>query len=277
MSRFTTRITSLALSIALVTGVTHQAFAEENTAKIPEKAKTEKWLVNSPQGKFTTANIDVRQGTWMNVDISPDGKTLAFDLLGDIYTLPIEGGEATALMTDIAWQMQPRFSPDGQHIAFTSDEDGGDNLWIMKADGSAGKAVSSETFRLLNSPAWSPDGNYIVGRKHFTGSRSLGAGEVWMYHKTGGNGVMLTKRPNEQKDLGEPAFSHDGKYVYFSQDATPGKTFHYSKDSEKGIYKIKRLDLESGEIKVVISGKGGAIRPVPSPDGKYLAYISYTT
>jgi imidazolonepropionase-like amidohydrolase/Tol biopolymer transport system component len=274
MSRFTTRITSLALSIALVTGVTHQAFAEENTAKIPEKAKTEKWLVNSPQGKFTTANIDVRQGTWMNVDISPDGKTLAFDLLGDIYTLPIEGGEATALMTDIAWQMQPRFSPDGQHIAFTSDEDGGDNLWIMKADGSAGKAVSSETFRLLNSPAWSPDGNYIVGRKHFTGSRSLGAGEVWMYHKTGGNGVMLTKRPNEQKDLGEPAFSHDGKYVYFSQDATPGKTFHYSKDSEKGIYKIKRLDLESGEIKVVISGKGGAIRPVPSPDGKYLAYIS---
>ena len=274
MSRFTARISSLALSIALVAGAGHQAFAEENTAKTPEKNKAEKWSVNNPQGEFTTAKIDVRQGTWMNVDISPDGKTLVFDLLGDIYTLPVDGGEATALMTDIAWQMQPRFSPDGQHIAFTSDEDGGDNLWIMKADGSAGKAVSSETFRLLNSPAWSPDGNYIVGRKHFTGSRSLGAGEVWMYHKTGGNGVMLTKRPNEQKDLGEPAFSHDGKYVYFSQDATPGKTFHYSKDSEKGIYKIKRLELESGEIKVVVSGKGGAIRPVPSPDGKYLAYIS---
>ena len=242
--------------------------------KTSEETKTEKWSVNKPQGEFTTAKIDVRQGTWMNVDISPDGKTLVFDLLGDIYTLPIEGGEAKALMTDIAWQMQPRFSPDGKHIAFTSDEDGGDNLWIMKADGSEGKAVSSETFRLLNSPAWSPDGNYIVGRKHFTGSRSLGAGEVWMYHKTGGNGVMLTKRPNQQKDLGEPAFSHDGKYVYFSQDATPGKTFHYSKDSEKGIYKIKRLELATGEIDVVVSGKGGAIRPVPSPDGKFLAYIS---
>ncbi|MGB1263895.1 MAG: TolB family protein, partial [Cognaticolwellia sp.] len=241
MSKFSSRVSSLALSIALVLGTSQTAIADDAVAKNPEKAKAEKWSVNSPQGEFTTAKIDVRQGTWMNVDISPDGKTVVFDLLGDIYTMPIAGGEAKALMTDIAWQMQPRFSPDGKHIAFTSDEDGGDNLWIMKADGSAGKAVTSETFRLLNSPAWSPDGNYLVGRKHFTGSRSLGAGEVWMYHKTGGNGVMLTKRPNEQKDLGEPAFSHDGKYVYFSQDATPGKTFHYSKDSEKGIYKIKRL------------------------------------
>ena len=274
MSKFTSRISSVALSVALILGTGQYATAADGDKKVTEEAKAEKWSVNNPQGEFTKAKIDVRQGTWMNVDISPDGETLVFDLLGDIYTLPIEGGEATALMTDIAWQMQPRFSPDGKHIAFTSDEDGGDNLWIMKADGSEGKAVSSETFRLLNSPAWSPDGNYIVGRKHFTGSRSLGAGEVWMYHKTGGNGVMLTKRPNQQKDLGEPAFSPDGKYVYFSQDATPGKTFHYSKDSEKGIYKIKRLDLATGEIKVVVSGKGGAIRPVPSPDGKYLAYIS---
>jgi len=266
--RLKTKINTLAMTIALVTS--SSAFSESaDTEK-----KEEKWSVNAPQGEFKTVNIDVSQGTWMNVDISPDGKTLVFDLLGDIYTLPIEGGEATALMTDIAWQMQPRFSPDGKHIAFTSDEDGGDNLWIMKTDGSDGKAVTSETFRLLNSPAWSPDSNYLVGRKHFTGSRSLGAGEVWLYHKTGGSGVMLTKRPNEQKDLGEPAFSHDGKYVYFSQDATPGKTFHYSKDSEKGIYKIKRLELTTGEIDVVVSGKGGAIRPVPSPDGKYLAYIS---
>ncbi len=274
MSKFKSRISSLTLGVALVLGTSHSVLADENITKKTEESTVEKWSVNNPQGEFTTAKIDVRQGTWMNVDISPDGKTVVFDLLGDIYTLPIEGGEATALMTDIAWQMQPRFSPDGKYIAFTSDEDGGDNLWIMNADGTGGKAVSSETFRLLNSPAWSLDGDYLVGRKHFTGSRSLGAGEVWMYHKTGGNGVMLTKRPNEQKDLGEPAFSHDGKYVYFSQDATPGKTFHYSKDSEKGIYKIKRLELATGEIKVVVSGKGGAIRPVPSPDGKYLAYIS---
>lgn len=267
MSKRISTLSSLALALSMA--LSNSALADEAKA---EEAKP--WSVNEPQGEFITAKINVDQGTWMNIDVSPDGKTIVFDLLGDIYTLPITGGKATPLMTDIAWQMQPRFSPDGKHIAFTSDEAGGDNLWLMDADGGNQHAITNETFRLLNSPAWSPDGNYLVGRKHFTGSRSLGAGEVWLYHKTGGQGVMLTKRPNQQKDLGEPSFSHDGKYVYFSQDATPGKTFHYSKDSEKGIYKIKRLELETGEIDVIISGKGGAIRPTPSHDGKYLAYIS---
>jgi imidazolonepropionase-like amidohydrolase/Tol biopolymer transport system component len=276
MSQICKKISALSLLVVtlvlpLSTVVKAEAVAEKNAKDSADK-KT--WSVNEPQGKFLDAKIDVTSGTWMNLDVSPDGKTLVFDLLGDIYTLPIGGGEASALMTDIAWQMQPRFSPDGKHIAFTSDEDGGDNLWIMNRDGTNGKAVSKEEFRLLNSPAWSPDGNYLVGRKHFTSSRSLGAGEVWLYHKTGGNGVMLTKRANDQKDLGEPAYSADGKYVYFSQDATPGKTFHYSKDSVKGIYKIKRLELATGDIDTIISGKGGAIRPTPSPDGKYIAFIS---
>ncbi len=264
MSKKFPKLSTLALTLGVC--LSTPAFASE--------AKEEKWSVNDPQGRFAKAKIDVTQGTWMNVDISPDGKTIVFDLLGDIYTMPISGGQATPLMTDIAWQMQPRFSPDGKYIAFTSDEDGGDNLWVMNADGSNAKAITDETFRLLNSPAWSPDSNYLVGRKHYTGSRSLGAGEVWLYHKTGGSGAMLTKRPNEQKDLGEPAYSPDGKYIYFSQDATPGKTFHYSKDSEKGIYKIKRLELETGEIEELITGKGGAIRPTPSPDGRFLAFIS---
>ncbi|WNC71677.1 amidohydrolase family protein [Thalassotalea psychrophila] len=251
------------------------AFSAEETVEVANKEeKKAEWVVDEPQGEFITAKVNVNQGTWMNVDISPDGKNIVFDLLGDIYIMPVSGGDAKVLTSDIAWQMQPTFSPDGKHIAFTSDQGGGDNIWVMEVDGSNQTAVTNETFRLINSPAWSPDGDYIVARKHFTGSRSLGAGEVWMYHKTGGEGMMLTKRPNEQKDLGEPAFSPDGKYVYFSQDATPGKTFHYSKDSEKGIYKIKRLDRETGEIEVILSGRGGAIRPTPSPDGTKIAYIS---
>ncbi len=248
----------------LVSSLLAPAFAAEEPSK---------WDVNKPQGIFKTVQINTQSGTWMNVDVSPDGKTLAFDLLGDIYVMPMQGGTPTRLTSDIGWQMQPSFSPDGRSITYTSDEGGGDNIWLMDVDGGNQRAVTNETFRLLNSPTWSPDGQFIVARKHFTNTRSLGAGEVWMYHKNGGSGVMLTKKANDEKDLGEPAFSPDGKYVYFSQDDTPGKTFHYSKDSEQGIYAIKRFDKETGEIEVLLEGPGGAIRPTPSPDGKYLAYI----
>ncbi|TMP02030.1 amidohydrolase, partial [Pseudoalteromonas sp. S3178] len=254
--------TILALSVSLALGHVNAAEKDE-----------QKWQVDSPKGQFVDAAISVEQGTWMNIDVSPDGKTVVFDLLGDIYTMPMGGGTATKLTSDIAWQMQPRFSPNGKSIAFTSDQGGGDNIWTMDLDGENQHAVTDETFRLLNSPAWSPDGDYLVARKHFTASRSLGAGEVWLYHKAGGKGVQLTKRENDQKDLGEPMFSPDGRYVYFSHDATPGKTFHYSKDSVAGIYKIKRYDRATGEIETVIDIMGGAIRPTPSPDGKKLAYI----
>lgn len=260
--------TKTALASLIALSLSSYAIADET------KSEKKAWDVNAPQGVFEDAKINVSEGTWMNIDVSPDGKEIVFDLLGDIYKMPISGGEAKLLASGIAWQMQPTYSPDGKHIAFTSDQGGGDNIWVMNSDGTNQKAVTKETFRLLNSPAWSPDGDYIVARKHFTSGRSLGAGEVWMYHKTGGSGVKLTKRPNDQKDLGEPSFSPDGKYVYFSQDATPGKTFHYSKDSVKGIYKIKRLDRETGDIDTIISKMGGAIRPTPSPDGKKLAYIS---
>ncbi len=260
-------LTPLCAAIALSFSL--PSFADEASAE-----KVAEWQVNAPaNAPLQQVDINVTEGTWMNISVSPNGENIVFDMLGDIYQMPIEGGEAKVIAKGIAWQMQPVYSPDGKYIAFTSDEDGGDNIWIMEADGSNARAVTEETFRLLNSPAWSPDSQYLVARKHYTGSRSLGAGEVWMYHVAGGEGIKLTERPNEQKDLGEPAYSPDGRYIYFSQDATPGKTFHYSKDSVKGIYKIKRYDTQTGDIEVLIEGTGGAIRPTPSPDGTKLAYI----
>lgn len=261
----TQKLTPLYTAMALTLGISSFAYAEDDKVK---------WHVNAPENApLSKIDINVTEGTWMNINVSPNGEHIVFDLLGDIYQIPIAGGEAKPLAQGIAWQMQPVYSPDGKYIAFTSDEDGGDNIWIMNADGTNPHAITTETFRLLNSPAWSPDSQYLVARKHFTGTRSLGAGEVWMFHVAGGEGVKLTERPNEQKDLGEPAYSPDGRYIYFSQDATPGKTFHYSKDSVKGIYKIKRYDTQTGDIEVLIEGTGGAIRPTPSPDGKTLAYI----
>lgn len=240
---------------------------------IGQEDKKDKWDVNNPDGDFNEVKFSVDEGTWMNLDVSPDGKSIVFDMMGDIYRMPIDGGTATPLREGLAYEVQPRFSPDGKKVLFTSDAGGGDNIWIMNADGSEAKQLTKESFRLLNNPAWMPEGNYFVARKHFTSSRSLGAGEIWMYHVTGGEGIQLTERKNDQQDVNEPSVSPDGKYIYFSEDMYPGGSFQYNKDPNSQIYVIRRYDIEKGEVENIISGPGGACRPQLSNDGKKLAYV----
>ena len=266
-------VTALVWTAAPV-AVAADASSKSDTDKGEDGEKEEeKWDVENPPGEHYEVQLDTTEGTWMSLDVSPDGKQVVFDLFGDIYEVPIDGGDATALTHGFAWDMQPRYSPDGASIVFTSDRGGGDNIWIMKRDGAEPQAVTKEDFRLLNNPAWSPDGEFIAARKHFTSRRSLGAGEIWLYHKSGGDGLQLTEKPNDQKDVGEPVFSPDGRYVYFSRDTTPGDRFQYNKDPNDEIYTIRRLDRETGEIEGFIEGSGGAIRPTPSPDGKWMAFV----
>jgi imidazolonepropionase-like amidohydrolase/Tol biopolymer transport system component len=236
----------------------------------------EKWNVESPTGdgwNWETTAFNTTEGTWMSVDLSPDGKTIAFDMLGDIYMMPVSGGKARAVRSGIAWEVQPRYSPDGKKLLFTSDAGGGDNIWMMDIAKDTSHQVTKESFRLLNNATWTPDGQYFVARKHFTSGRSLGAGEMWMYHIAGGSGMQLTKRKNDQQDVNEPSVSPDGRYVYYSEDMYPGGYFQYNKDPNKQIYVIKRFDRETGETKTVVSGPGGACRPQISHDGKKLAYV----
>lgn len=241
------------------------------------EAEAPKWDVSAAFGPTKTVSVDTTEGTWMSLDVSPDGKTIAFDLLGDLYLLPIAGGEAKSLTSGLPWDMQPRFSPDGQQIVFTSDRGGGDNVWMIPVAGGEAKQVTKESFRLLSSPAFAPDGQYVVARKHFTAERSAGSGEMWLYHVASGGagagGVQLTEKPNDQQDVGEPVFSPDGRYLYYSQDVTPGPFFQYNKDPHAGIYAIQRLDLDERRTETLLAGPGGAVRPTPAPDGKRLAYV----
>ncbi|WP_223033206.1 amidohydrolase family protein [Hanstruepera marina] len=233
------------------------------------------WDVNNPEGNWDFKNLKIStdEGTWMNLDISPDGSQIVFDLLGDIYIMSINGGEAKVLREGLAFEIQPRFSPDGKTISFTSDAGGGDNIWTMNTDGSNAKQITKEDFRLLNNAIWTPNGNYLIARKHFSSTRSLGAGEMWMYHVSGGSGLKLTTRKNDQQDVNEPTISPDGRYLYYSEDVYPGGFFQYNKDPNSQIYAINRYDFETGKIERITGGPGGAARPQISHDGKKMAFI----
>ncbi|MEL6809990.1 MAG: amidohydrolase family protein [Bacteroidota bacterium] len=264
------RCITLLLAVLMVA----PTFAQKKKKKNKKEEKTT-WDVSDPGKDFNykSHSFQTNEGTWMNLDVSPDGQTLVFDMLGDIYTLPISGGTAKAIRTGIPFEIQPRFSPDGKKISFTSDAGGGDNIWTMNLDGSNPKQVTKEDFRLLNNAVWTPDGNYLIARKHFTSGRSLGAGEMWQYHISGGSGLQITKRKNDQQDVNEPFLSPDGKHLYYSEDIYSGGFFQYNKDPNKQIYVIKRYEFETGETKTITGGPGGAARPTISRDGTKLAFV----
>jgi Tol biopolymer transport system component len=214
----------------------------------------------------TTRNISFTtdEGTWMSVDVSPDGRTIVFDLFGDLYTIPITGGEAHRITGGPAWDTQPRFSPDGKMIAFVSDRNGTDNLWLIRPDGSEPRVVSQDKKFLAGSPAWSPDGNFLAIRR---GESSLDLNELWLYHRSGGKGIQLTKRDGPTKGVASPTFSPDGKHIYFS-----GSPQGHVYNSNLGHFQVRRLNRDNGQVESITGFYGGGLRPMISPNGRYLVY-----
>src|SRR5918996_222368 len=135
-------------------------------------------LITERSLTFTTS-----EATWLSLDLSPDGKTIIFELLGDLYTLPIAGGEATRITSGQAYDMQPAFSRDGKKIVFISDRNGSENVWVANADGTKARAITTTERESYMSPTWAPDGEYVIAAK---------GAQLWMYHESGGSGVQMT-------------------------------------------------------------------------------------
>lgn len=255
---------------------------DSHTNDIAQQTKSEEhdplknWDVLAPPMDLKQITITTNETTWSSLDVSPDGKSIVFDMLGDIFMASINGGKATALTQDFAWNIHPAISPDGKKIAFISDRDGLSNLWVMDVDGSNLKQITKDKKYLIHAPKWSPDSQYIVVTKGIMSSRSIPAGEIWLYHHSGGKGVAIKERENgkvEQQNIADPAFSPDGRYVYYTHDVSPGSRFEYNRDPLKAIFAITRYDRHTGEEERFVSGTGGAVVPTPSPDGKYLAFV----
>ncbi|MGH7717384.1 MAG: amidohydrolase family protein, partial [Gemmatimonadaceae bacterium] len=220
-------------------------------------------------------SFSATQGSWMSVDVSPDGRTIVFDLLGDLYTMPIAGGTATRLTRGIAFDAQPRFSPDGKRVVFISDRSGGDNVWIMSLDGRDTLQVTKGNNNLYFSPEWTPDGSYVIASK--TGGLG-GTAKLWMYHVDGGTGAQLISegQPAPQPPPGQggtkmlgAAFGPDGRYVWYAQ-----RQGDWQYNAIFPQYQLVVYDRETGTRTTMSARYGSAFRPALSPDGKWLVYGS---
>src|SRR5262249_5139095 len=261
---------SLALGMALFGG--SGAFAAQRKKK---KKKDEKKDEKKPLSLKSDRKIEFTtdEGTWLSLDVSPDGKAIVFELLGNIYTLPIEGGDAKLISGGMAFDSQPRFSPDGKWIAFISDRDGSENIWRIHPDGTEPKQVSKDPNSVMASPAWAPDGRYVLVSKATFG---IAAYEVWMYHVDGGSGVQITKakptpttprreRPNSMGIVASP----DGKYIYYAQRKGP-----FSYNAMFPQWSIVRRDRKTGDEDTLIEQLDSAFRPTLSPDGTKILYVT---
>jgi Tol biopolymer transport system component/imidazolonepropionase-like amidohydrolase len=250
------------------------------TATTPAQIREADWDVTVPRGHTRVVDFETTDGTWMTVDLSPDGRWIVFDLLAHIYRVPVGGGQAENLTQDsgIALNFQPRYSPDGRTIAFITDRKGQNNLWIMDADGGNPRPVFTDKNVRVWEPAWTPDSQYILVRRQQMDDSNDYAESVWMYHRDGGQGVELL---GKEAHAFWPTVSPDGNSVYFHAAVCLGFPIDPLVDMLKGCFQIRQVDLRTGDIFDVTSGRsmqqirgtsGGAIAPEVSPDGRSLAF-----
>lgn len=224
------------------------------------------WDITAAFGPTHDVHVDTTEGTWMSVTVH--GDTIVFDLLGDLWTLPLSGGEATRLTSGSAWDSEPRFSPDGTRIAYVSDANGNEQIWTMNADGTGAALLTSESTARVTDPVWDPSGPWLIARRRTVDTRSIGVTELWQYHPDGGSGVALTTK-DDHPHAGE--VTTDGHTLWFS---SRNGRFDYNDNPLRGLWRVMRLDRVTGDLRTEVSGNGSAVRPTLLPDGSGLVFVS---
>jgi len=259
----------LSLLVAVTLAVQQPPPAPQDTTK---RDTTKVKLDSLPLKMDRTVSFETSEGTWLSLDVSPDGKTIVFELLGDLYTMPIGGGAATRITSGPGFDSQPRWSPDGKRIVFLSDRSGAENVWLCDPDGSRSKALTKGTNNLFASPDWTPDGNYIVVSRT---SGVLGSVyELWLIHKDGGSGAAMLRvqagpnQPPPMNTLGA-TFGKDPRYIWVSRHRGGfGYNLQYP------LWQLAIYDRQTGRLFTQTDMYGSAMRPVLSSDGKWLVYAT---
>lgn len=231
---------------------------------------TENWDIEDTGQPASHVSFTLTEGTWMSLDVSPDGKTLVFDLLGDLYAMPATGGKAIAITQGPAIDRTPSFSPDGSRILYMSDRSGFENIWTIGTDGSSPRMITDESMNVLANPAWSADGEYIAAASMVNTFATQRESEIRLYHASGGSGITLVDVPENRRDVQEPDFSPDGKYLYYTKRL---EDHHIVVVANHVNYGVMRREMATGDTIALVKGFGGALSPQVSHDGDTLAFV----
>ncbi|MCG8608589.1 hypothetical protein MJD09_26835, partial [bacterium] len=197
------------------------------------------------------------EGTWISVDVSPDGQTLAFDLLGHIYTMPVSGGTASTLTEGMSWNMFPRYSPDGNKLLFTSDRSGSNDLWVMDLKTRSLQNVSEMPLP-VHQGSWSEDGRHVFG----TALNMKVRHPVYQFNFYGDKQELIPA--GSRAPVSHLEMHPSNGLIYFEH----GDARLYTSGA-----RIKTYDTATGKTRIYIDRPGGACNPSLSPGGNRLAFV----
>jgi imidazolonepropionase-like amidohydrolase/Tol biopolymer transport system component len=211
------------------------------------------------QAAEDTVSFTVSTGTRLSFDLAPDGQSLVMDLLGQLWRVPIAGGEAVPLTdaaADGAEDIDPAFSPDGRWILFQGDRPGGRAVWRMPATGGLPEAVTAAviSYRLRAMPAWSPDGSRIA---------YVDGDSIRIRRLEGGAETALTAAGVTQPAPASPAWSPDGAALAFVAGAWQGQP--------GGVWEVPAT---GGSARQFTAPDVRAAAPAWSPDGSSIAFFA---
>ena len=217
------------------------------------------WNIDDDRASYTAFSYLASEGSWISLDISPDGEHMVIDLLGHIYQMPVTGGTAVALTEGRSWNMFPRYSPDGTKLLFTSDKSGSEDLWVMDLENNENQNVSKMDIPVFQG-TWSKDGRHVYG----TALNMKVRFPAYQFNLFGSNQELIPAAGREPVNY----FTHHPTedVLYFEHNQS-GNLY------TSGGPRIKKYDLITGETSSYIQRPGGAASPTISPDGKWLVYL----
>lgn len=226
------------------------------------------------QQDIAEAELPEGEAAWLRYPaLSPDGSTLVFSYKGDLWTVPIAGGDAVQLTRHPAYDYRPVWSPDGRHVAFASDRFGSFQVFLIEASGGEARRLTFHS--TTETPyAFTTDGSHVVfgaSRLDAEENRQFPSGslpELYQVSVEGGRVSQLTTLPAE-----EVSFGADGNVVVY-QDRKGGEN-EWRKYHRSAIARdLWVWDRETDTHRQLTTSTAEDRDPVLSPGGDAVFYLS---